>query len=110
MCIFQDMTSIISSNHCNWSFGIQENPNTGFSKVLLPGYTSHFPSRGLIFSNGNYHIRYQTDRRCRPIFSSAPDGINPDDSEDLNDEKESSKPETGGVCYSSSSSVAIFLT
>lgn len=110
MCIFQDMTSIISSNHCNWSFGIQENPNTGFSKVLLPGYTSHFPSRGLVFANGNYHIRYQTDRRCRPIFSSALDGINPDDSEDQNDAKESSKAETGGVCYSSSSSVAIFLT
>ncbi|KAM5566464.1 hypothetical protein ABKV19_014900 [Rosa sericea] len=96
VCIFQDMTSIISSHHCNWSFGIQENANTGFNKVLLPGYTSHFPSRGLVFSNGNYHIRCQTDRRCRPIFSSTVDDINPDDSEDEKDAKENSKAEAGG--------------
>lgn len=103
-CIFQEMTSIISSHHCNWSFGVQENLNTGmgFNKVVLPGYNgSYFPSRGgLVFSTGNCHIRYHSDRRHRPIFSSTTDdGINPDDSEDPDDAKDSSpKPETGGVC------------
>ncbi|VVA14718.1 PREDICTED: DUF3067 domain-containing [Prunus dulcis] len=98
-----EMTSLISSHHCNWSFGVQENLNTGmgFNKVVLPGYNgSYFPSRGgLVFSTGNCHIRYHSDRRHRPIFSSTTDdGINPDDSEDPNDAKDSSpKPETGGV-------------
>ncbi|KAM1064782.1 hypothetical protein ACFX15_019860 [Malus domestica] len=92
------MTSIISSHRCNWSFGVQETVNVGkgFNKVLFPGCNgSYFPSRGLGFSTGNCHIRHQSNRRHRPIFSSTTDDgndINPDDSEDTSDAKE-----TGGV-------------
>jgi hypothetical protein len=100
------MMSTISSHHCNWSLGFQEHLINGrFNKIPFPGYSGPCrPSRGLeklVFLNGQCiaHRYNRSAKKCRPVFSSMmDDDMDPDNSQDGNNEKESPKGETGGVC------------
>lgn len=103
----QDMMSSISSHHYNWSLGFQEHFVQGRSgKVRFSRYSgTHPPSRRqekLFFLHGQFLDRryHEGIKKCRPVLSSMvdDDGMDPDDSEDSNNEKESPKSETGGVC------------
>lgn len=102
----QDMMNTVSSHHCNCSLGFQEHLIKGrFSKTPCPGYSGPYPpSRGLeklVFTQGQCLARryYQGVRKFRPAFSSmVDDGMDPDNSKDGNNDEESTKGETGGVC------------
>lgn len=93
---------MLSSNHCNWWLGIQNHPSRGrLNQIICPGSGSYIPSRHSVFFHGQClsSSAHQSFRRCGPIFSSTvDDGIDPDDSEDEIDKKESFKGELGGVC------------
>lgn len=101
----QGMMSTISSHHCNWSPGFQEHLiNRGCSKTLFAGYSGpYFPSKGfgkLVFFRGQCLARrfHQGVKKYRPVLASMVyDGMDQDDSEDENNEKESAKGENGGV-------------
>ncbi|KAB1206032.1 hypothetical protein CJ030_MR7G009261 [Morella rubra] len=98
------MMSTISSHHCNWSPGFQEHLiNRGCSKTLFAGYSGpYFPSKGfgkLVFFRGQCLARrfHQGVKKYRPLLASMVyDGMDQDDSEDENNEKESAKGENGG--------------
>lgn len=100
------MTSAISSHRCNWSLGFQEHLINGrFKKIPFPGYSGTYPpSRGLeklVFLHGQCiaHRYHRSVKKFRPALSSmVDDGMDPDDPQDGNNEKESPKGDTGGVC------------
>ncbi|XP_041010332.1 uncharacterized protein LOC121254388 isoform X1 [Juglans microcarpa x Juglans regia] len=99
------MMSTISSHRYNWSLGFQEHFVKGRSgKVPFPGYSGrHPPSRRLeklVFLHGQCLDRryHEGIKKYRPVLASmADDGMDPDDSQDSNNEKESPKSETGGM-------------
>ena len=106
LCDLQDMMSAISSHRCNWSLGFQEHLINGrFKKIPFPGYSGTYPpSRGLeklVFLHGQCiaHRDHRSVKKFRPALSSmVDDGMDPDDPQDGNNEKESPKGDTGGVC------------
>lgn len=100
----QDMMSIISSHHCNWSLGIHQGGRS--NKIPWSGlFTLQSSLKGRISSpNLGGSCCHRVGRRCRPVFSSVVDSGNEneaDDDEDSGDrskEKESAPgPSEGGV-------------
>ncbi|KAK4597184.1 hypothetical protein RGQ29_014958 [Quercus rubra] len=99
------MMSAISSHRCNWSLGFQEHLINGrFKKIPFPGYSGTYPpSRGLeklVFLHGQCiaHRYHRSVKKFRPALSGmVDDGMDPDDPQDGNNEKESPKGDTGGL-------------
>ncbi|XP_019465067.1 PREDICTED: uncharacterized protein LOC109363303 [Lupinus angustifolius] len=94
--------NIMSTHQCSWPMRIQDHPDkASVNKVPFTGYSGPYsPSRGLDFLNVGYliaHKCHHSARRCRPIFASTTsDGVDPYDSDDIDNNK-SQKDEIGGV-------------
>lgn len=106
------MSSIVSGHHCNWSLGgagVQEHflcRGRFYSyKVPCPGDNHSLPCRGLVFSTpqslASSSCYRPSTRKYRPVLSSTVDDPRDQDDpeEDGGRDKDSSKGETGGVCF-----------